>query len=452
MLFGGSSRSKSSSLALQPFVLKLRDAFLVGVAGDPRESSPCVGCIQKWLDDRKVWNEAGSMSDLTVRKDLVVEVMEKRDPHRFYEISKDGTAVRLECVVFPHAKCNCQRDRYIPAKKIGEHTNFTFSPILQLRSARYGTPEGNIWMSVAAGHAPISTKHVTGTGLSRQKSEARQQAVSEWMKRAAFSDKAYHAAPSDVADVTAFQTATPTRVPLTELLLRGSEVMGTGTSKEQATMEAMFELAKVRTLKKYAASMKHPMLVVGTNNWIRQRIPFFLLQQYDLHLLFYPNAMPAWVVGVVAMSRAKVDEQPIFAFGSHAQILTALDRALFRVLEACRPVDWDEAEHANTHSQSRIGSAQKSKLNLWWNNWIYRCPKISLREVLTLENYSPTLETWRDFFRDGEPQLNLLQLNGDLLPETIRTLVSVSSAAEEPKLFRNVNGIGTWRSFQDALG
>ena len=81
------------------------------------------------------------------------------------------------------------------------------------------------------------------------------------------------------------------------------------------------------------------MLIVGANNWLRTRVPFFLLQQYDLHLLFYPNSMPSWVVGIAAFSRVKVDEKPIFAFGSASQIGNAMDLAVFKILELCRPDD-----------------------------------------------------------------------------------------------------------------
>ena len=227
--------------------------------------------------------------------------------------------------------------------------------------------------------------------------------------------------------------------------------MGAGATHEDAVMNGLTGLAQARTLRKYVNTMKSPMLVVGSNNWVRGRVPFFLLQQYDLHLLFYPNSTPSWVVGVCALSRIKTDEPPIFVFGCDANVLGALDSALGKVLERCRPSDWKAAEDGEVASVgdeeiSKKESLKNTRLGMWWTHWIYRCPKISLKDVLHLEAYPKGIEHWRNYFTDGQEKLSVVSLNNELLPERLRFLVKVSSPVVSTST-RNVNGIGTWKTF-----
>jgi hypothetical protein len=215
-------------------------------------------------------------------------------------------------------------------------------------------------------------------------------------------------------------------------------------------VDALVGLAKVRTLKSYASAMKSPMLIVGANNWIRERVPFFMLQQYDLHPLFYPNSMPVWTVGIAAFSRVRADDKPVFAFGSHSRIGRAMDKAIYKILELCRPDDLK----TGAVPESSPGGAVRSKLaklNMWWTNWIYRCPKISLKDVLHLEDYPCELAHWREFFRDGQQRLSMMSLNHPLLPAALRSVVRVNVPELSLRAGRNVNGIATWSDFRDVL-
>jgi hypothetical protein len=129
---------------------------------------------------------------------------------------------------------------------------------------------------------------------------------------------------------------------------------------------------------KYQSTGKAPMLVVGSHNWVRNLTPFATLQVYDLHVLFYPNAHPAWVCGVVAVHRTKGESEPVWSHGCNQNITLALKQALGGIT-----AQTFETEQADT----------KAKLNVWLTNWIYRCPKISLKDVLHLEDYKVDLSS-----------------------------------------------------------
>lgn len=280
----------------------------------------------------------------------------------------------------------------------------------------------------------------------RERHESRMRAVDEWLKRATFWELSQSVLRNESLSMNDLRDNRVTSSKMVSPFTLTYEGFGSGDSENEAMLDGLHSLAKARTLRKYSSAMKHPMLIVGTNNWVRTRVPFFLLQQYDLHLLFYPNSTPSWVVGVVAMSRVRTDEAPIFVFASHAKVTEALDLALLKVLERCRPADWqDEAPVADSKASDHL-----AKLGQWWTHWIYRCPKISLKDVLHLEPYPTSVDLWREYFSDGQEAV--FQIKTKLLqyPSVLRTIVKLNSDSQAQG-FRNVNGIGTWSAFRDAV-
>jgi hypothetical protein len=304
-------------------------------------------------------------------------------------------------------------------------------------------------LTAASGESPLSKHRFTVYGVGDERDVSRFRAMDEWLKRAAKLDVAIRLGRGERLESQVFQTRAQSRIATLQGIRGAYDVVGAGETREAAILDGLFGWAKARTLKKFASQMKNPMLMVGANNWIRGKVPFFLLQEYDLHLLFYPNSTPAWVVGIAAFSRTRVDERPTFVFAADSDINRAMDEVVFRTLEALRPADWrgdaDSREEA-------LKPERVSKLNLWWTHWIYRCSKISLRDVLHLDAYPRTLEIWRDYLRDGQERVDITSLNSDVLPQPIRHLVKVDSPVEAAKpTLRNVRGIGTWRNFEDAL-
>ena len=446
------SAKKLELKPLKPFVLRIREGYLVGLAMDPGEGSPCVNCVTLWLETRKVWVEPAKLSDLKVRRDVLADLIEANDGHVFYEITQDGMANRLETVVFPHPDCVCEKTNYVGPKKISENSNFAFSPLVQIKCARFATPSGNLWLTSASGQTPLKQKLVTVYAVQSEKQASRLLAVERWMKRAANDEISHRLETGDAVPVEALQTGDVEVRNAREGREKRTayETLGAGATREEAILHGLFELAKQRTLKQYSSSVKNPMLIVGANNWLRMKVPFFLLQQFDLHLLFYPNSSQAWVVGLAAFSRMSVEEKPVFVFEAHAEVGKAVEGAIYRLLETVRSQDFD-GESWN-EKQSKQTSARASKLNMWWTHWIYRCPKISLKDVLHLEAYPKTVETWRDYYRDGQDKVSILAINHSLLPSTIRHLVRLEMASnEKASNVRNINGIATWSDFRDGL-
>ncbi len=442
------------SISLTPFVLRMREGYLLGMGADPTKGGPCAHCCELWLTRRRVVAEQIQTESLPIRRDLLDALIAENSPHVFYELASDGTSTRMDCLVFPHPQCPCSKKTFVAPVKTPKRTNFAFSPVHQIKCARFGTPNGNVWLTSVKGQAPLSDRTFQVLAAGRDREVARFHAVDEWLKRASLSDLLLSPdlAPGHGLPVRDFRTGAQEVMPRSALMDLTHEAMGAGANLEDATMNAFLALAKARTIRKYTGAMKNPMLIVGTNNWVRGRVPFFLLQQYDLHLLFYPNSTPSWVVGVAAMSRLRTDEPPVFVFGADTDILKALDSALLKMLEHCPPADWapEEQSELSRDDEKSVRSNRVSKLGLWWTHWIYRCPKISLKDVLHLEAYKASVEGWKDYFTDGQEKLSILSLNQPIYPGNMRSLVKIHSLEQAASPSRNINGIGTWASFRDA--
>src|SRR5690606_14472761 len=150
--------------------------FLIGLAMPPEKGSPCVNCVLSWLRDRDVWAEIRLVSDLNVRKDVLAELIALNDNQVMYEISRMGDVTRMESVVFPHPECRCQKTGFVGKLEWNKNVNFAFSPIYQLKCARYGTPNGNLWLTAAAGEAPGSGHSISTFGVARDREASRFQA------------------------------------------------------------------------------------------------------------------------------------------------------------------------------------------------------------------------------------------------------------------------------------
>jgi len=434
---------------LKPYVLRTREGFLLGLAPDPDKASPCPDCVVSWLKERNVWVEKASISELTLRRDLITDLLTENTPHTLYEISKDGTAIRMDCLVFPHPKCSCNKTRYIQRTQVTKNTNYAFSPLLKIFCTRFGTPEGNLWLTQVTGASVLSEKMLTVYGVEKEKEVSRTRAIESWMKKASQSDLPHRISRGELIASEVLQTGEYELVNRENHSDSVMGVMGTGKDREEATLNALVELAKATTLRRYSQSMKNPMLVVGANQFIREKAPFFLLQEYDLHLLFYPNSSQAWVLGMVAISRIRTDEKPTFVFSAHTDIQEAINELFFKILEVLQPEEQVSGKMSVKTQDQKLGS---SKMNMWWVHWIYRCPKIVLKDLQSLEPYSRKLEDWRAYYRDGQEPVSVWSVNTPNLPSSIRTIVKVQIPLRDRiHQLRNINGIGTWADFQDAL-
>lgn len=447
MFFGG-KRAVEPNGPLKPFLLRTRDGFLLGLAMDPAQGSPCVGCVQGWLEQRGLGSQIGKLDELQLRRDVVSELIAANSAHVLYEVHHDGTVNRLKSTVFPFPGCSCSKGFFSAPAETDPASNFTFSPLTQIKCVRYVTPNGHLWLTSALGNTALEKDRLLVYGAGTTKAESRRQAIDNWLKRAATSDLKSRNIKGEPIPVEVLQSGNSDLLSARQTK-HGWESIGAGDTYEEATLEALYGLTLQKTLNSYSTSAKNPMLVVGANNWIRQRVPYFLLQEYDLHLLFYPNSSPCWVVGLAAQSRIKSDARPLFTFNADADITKALEGALTKLLEWARP---EVGDARDARAASETGFSDKGfRLNLWWTHWIYRCSKISLKDILHLEPYPRSVDYWRDYVRDGQPPVSVIPLNHPDLPVQLRTLVQLSQPKEEAQIARKVVGIGTLSPFQDAV-
>lgn len=153
--------------------------------------------------------------------------------------------------------------------------------------------------------------------------------------------------------------------------------VGFGDTKQSAIENCCTDLENNRIIanvvSKYQSHAKQPMLVVGTSVFTRDQMPYFVLQQFEIHILFYPNASNLWVVGAVAMSKVDHARAPLFSFGADRNVQNALKSTLHNLIPQA-----GELKPVEIHP----------KQNVWLTHWLYRCPKFSMREVLNLETYA----------------------------------------------------------------
>jgi len=288
--------------------LKLRDGYLLG-------NPQCPNCIELWLQERRVSFER--------TEEFPEHALDLNDPTVLYEVTSENS-VRLDCRIEKHPECSCLNVGYIETNS--KKLIYAFSSIVSVKTARYATPDGNVWLT--------SAKHRNGhtaMALASERETSRKLAVDKAMAKA---------------------------------------------EGEVDTMEALAN----EVASSYQAKCKNPMLIVGANNWLRSKIPFFLLQQYDIHLLFYPNSHKAWVFSVVAISRVHVDAKPLWSFAASRSASDALKHAAWGLLLQNTP---SEFQNESSEAIEKVNP----KLIVWQTNWIYRSPKISLKDVLHLENY-----------------------------------------------------------------
>ncbi|MEZ4751683.1 MAG: hypothetical protein R3B54_13975 [Bdellovibrionota bacterium] len=443
--------TEQKAVALKPFALRIRDGYLIGLALEPDAGAPCANCVESWLHDRNIRCKPADLESLKGEaKAALNKAVHLNSAHTFFEIMDNGQKNKLECIVFPHPRCLCRKEKYCPpvVPKKGAPNNLAFSPIFQLKSVRYGTPNGNLWFFTAMGQAPLTMKIVAAHAAASDKDQARRAVIDLWLKKSALLELDLRLRSGETFRAWNLKTQDEELVASEEELDTSSRWIGAGASEEEATVEALCQWAKQQTLEEYSNLGKSPMLVVGANNWLRGKVPFFLIQQYDLYPLFYPNKSAAWVVGLAAFSRLSSEEKPVFAFGADGNIGNALDKAIFQILEHCRPVDWRKRSAIVDDKKKKEKAA---KLNLWWTNWIYRCPKISLKDVLQLEPTKATPGAWQSCLREYGVSMSAVNINSLLLPASLRSLVKLNIRTEGDKSYTraaNVRGIGTWSTLR----
>ena len=121
---------------------------------------------------------------------------------------------------------------------------------------------------------------------------------------------------------------------------------------------------------KGSAGFKPPLLVVGANNYMRNLTATLGDSKWggwDTHVLFFPTADNIYRAGILGVSRH--DSQVFLTYAEGNTVDEAIQNAF-----KSKHNSIELAEHAL----------------LWLNNSVYRCPKIALKDLLSLDAFKKT--------------------------------------------------------------
>jgi hypothetical protein len=168
-------------------------------------------------------------------------------------------------------------------------------------------------------------------------------------------------------------------------LANDGKSFATASNKDQAEYLLKFTETKLNiiannVIAKYRDQCKQPMLIVGANSFIRDNMPFFVLEHYDIHLFFYPTSESAYVVEAMAWHKQHHNSAPIVSYYAHNEPKTALLQAMWRIIPQVLMKDESEA----------------FKAARWLTHWIYRCPKVSIADIFHLESYDKAAHTYSE--------------------------------------------------------
>lgn len=128
-------------------------------------------------------------------------------------------------------------------------------------------------------------------------------------------------------------------------------------------------------------SKKPPMLVVGGNNFLKDYIDTRLEKNYNVFVFFYPTNKAVWVMGLFLMHKQDITKY-YAVYSEDCNIKNAITKCFQCVYDI---VDFKPNKDVFTKNEE--------KLAIWITNWVYRLPKISLKDILHLEDYEEEQKT-----------------------------------------------------------
>lgn len=312
------------------FALRINGGYLIGPHSENGTDGPHAESIHRWLHERNVHAEPAKLSDIKLHRHLIEDLIDEagsqgRDPHVFHEIMDDGSATRLISAYERHP--DSKHDKSSPGIKTRHDAkmNYAFTSKRSVRAARFGMPEGNLWVAAATDRE----------------------------------GKVHHAVAADRQEA------------------RHNAVMGIShgtTGRPDFIPEIGAEAPK---------SGRQGHLVVGSHNYLRSKMPFFAIQQHDHHIMHAENPDGTHTAAIVAFSRQHPNAEPsiVHAHGTTGE--EAIKHAMHHmVLEHSKSMGDLHLEDQPKQKSAPVQDAKQAKKNMWLTHWIYRQPKKSLKEVL----------------------------------------------------------------------
>lgn len=303
------------------YAIKTNHGHIIGqnISG----KSPNYHDVLNWLKDKNV--PAELVNPAPFNKKFASYMSENADPHTIYETDHNDPnyIAKLDSIIEKHPNSpDYKEDNYIPKKELNENTNFAFTPLSWVDSTRFGTPDGNLWVTKTKNSHTGEVKYSIG----KSKGESR-------------------------------------------LMAYQGKNLGQGGNPE--------------LMPDIAGQKQHKgNLIVGVNSYLRTKVPFFIVQNLDLYP-FYQKTADGYRVGVMGTYR-NGSGKPLYAYSeSEKSPKEALDNAINHfVLEAMKIHSKPEEPGVNFDIGSDEPDKKTQKLNSWLTNSIYRSPKISLKDIV----------------------------------------------------------------------
>jgi CarD family transcriptional regulator len=313
------------------YAIKLKDgSHLVGRNMAKQGKSPNHHDVLNWLKDKNVQSElVDPVNFIKTHKKTASSILEhiKDNPHKMVEISgHDGSTILMNSLIEKHPDSpDYKQNNYIPQDDL-RNVNFAFTPYDTINVLRFGTPEGNLFVTKMKNSKANEERYA----ISSSKEESR--------KNAYFNKKTGG-------------TGNPGFMP---------EVFGKTTPNGK--------------------------LIVGANVKIKEKLPFFILQHFD-PMPFYEKTENGHRVGIVGLSR-EGSLDPIYTHSESNDPDEAFSNALKQfALEVIKSHNLSSEDPSGEMKNKTPGSTNKNakKLNAWLQNSVYRSPKVSLKDLLGVQ-------------------------------------------------------------------
>ena len=132
-----------------------------------------------------------------------------------------------------------------------------------------------------------------------------------------------------------------------------------------------YGLGHGQLLYKNDESFKQPMLIVGANSYIQTKVNNIINNSLDIHLFFCPTSKRYWQLSVILIPKDSSQMSYEIASFTSQDIKVAMETLINTI--------------NNTRKFTTI--SLKPKQDIWLSHAIYRCAKISFKDVMNLETY-----------------------------------------------------------------
>lgn len=359
------------------YAIRLKNgSHLVGRNMAKEGKSPNHHDVLNWLKDKNVESElVDPVNFIKTHKHTSNSILDhiKDNPHKMAEVSHDGSTILMNSLIEKHPNSpDYKQNNYIPQKDL-TNVNFAFTPFDTINVLRFGTPEGNLFVTKMKNSKANEERYA----ISSDKEESR---------KSAYFNKATGA------------TGNPGFMP---------EVFG-----------------------KTAPNGK---LIVGANVKIREKTPFFILQHFD-PMPFYEKTEKGHRVGIVGLSR-EGSLDPVYAYSESNDPDEAFNNALKQfTLEVIKSHNLSSEDPSSELKNKTPGPTNKNanKLNAWLENAVYKSPKIILKDLLGTQQLAQ--KSLKDDYFEGLKKAKIYSFKDK---KVLSNLPSTVTPKETQPIFRN---------------